>query len=123
MIKNYQLNLKTFFILICLALLSGFSNAQNCNSYPAFTTRLPGGSVKIKGDLTMIGNNIVNVKVRADGTTIDNAQPNFNRPYNGTGNNNGQTMGYIDVDGDASTFNLTPEIALLTENGNIFLPF
>ena len=82
---------------ILLLLFLGMTNllySQSCNSYPSFSTRLPGGNVKIKGDLTLIGNNIVGVQTGGS----------FNNAYSGTGQNNGQTMGYIDIDGDVSTF-------------------
>src|SRR5690606_34488029 len=50
----------------------------------------------IKGDITFIGNNIVN----RDGGW--NSRPN--EPYDGSRSNDELNMQYIDIDGDRSTF-------------------
>jgi len=83
------------FLLPFLLLLtwSGFSQEYN-----TFDVRYQNN---IKGDLTFIGNNIVN---RDDGTATSEPED----PYNLTGNastyNDWLNMQYIDVDADATTF-------------------
>ena len=52
----------------------------------------------LKGNMLQIGNNILNRQTNSQSP---------NNPYNGTANNNGTNMQYIDIDGDASTFNST----------------
>lgn len=52
----------------------------------------------LKGNLLQIGNNILNRQSNSQSP---------NNPYNGTGVNNNFNMQYIDIDGDASTFNST----------------
>lgn len=65
-----------------------------------FTQRLAGGSVKIKGDIMFVGNQITNTIDNIPGHTTTN--PNI--PYTGTDNNNGHAFGYVDIDGDPVTF-------------------
>ena len=57
-----------------------------------FEPRLPGGNIKVKGDLIYVANNIVGPK------------SNPNADYNGNASNQDVTMGYIDIDGDPNTF-------------------
>lgn len=83
-------------LLIVLMIILGSLGTYAQVAVP-FTQRLAGGSVKIKGDIVFVGNNITN---RAPAATPSDA----NTPYNGTANNNGLNFEYIDVDGDASTF-------------------
>ncbi|MFH6773149.1 hypothetical protein, partial [Gaetbulibacter aestuarii] len=58
-----------------------------------FTPRLSGGSIKVKGDIVLIGNNIITAK-------------DLPLPYNGTAINNNQEGAYVNVasGGDASIF-------------------
>lgn len=57
-----------------------------------FQPRLPGGNIKVKGDLVYVANNIVSIS----------SDPNSN--YNGSASNQDVNIGYIDIDGDPSTF-------------------
>jgi large repetitive protein len=74
-----------------------------------FSSRLSAGSVKIKGDLTMIGNNIL-----GPASVSNTAEANI--PFTGTGNNNGRNLEYIDIDGDPTTFSSSS--SNLNINGN-----
>ncbi|MFH4967641.1 T9SS type B sorting domain-containing protein [Gaetbulibacter sp. M240] len=58
-----------------------------------FTPRLPDGSIKVKGDIVLIGNNIITAK-------------DLPLPYNGTAINNRQEGAYVNVanGGDTSIF-------------------
>ncbi|WP_271730116.1 hypothetical protein, partial [Aquimarina algiphila] len=60
---------------------------------------VPGSTLRINGELKIIGNAIVGLNQTLGGTTFT---PNDN--YNGTTFNNQRTFGYIDIDGDGSTF-------------------
>ncbi|WP_158537874.1 T9SS type B sorting domain-containing protein [Flavobacterium sp. AG291] len=60
---------------------------------PGFSARLAGGSIRVKGDVVFVGNNILN------------RSPNPNTAYDGNTDNNSFTMEYIDIDGDPSTRN------------------
>ena len=82
-LKNYLLGL-LFFIL-----MPSFVVAQ---IEVPFTSRLAGGNFKIKGDLILVGNNIIS----------SSATPNI--AYNGVVTNNTEVGSYIDIDGDAATF-------------------
>ncbi|MVO08478.1 T9SS type A sorting domain-containing protein [Flavobacterium sp. TP390] len=85
--KQSYLFLILAFFLNCISL-----HAQN---HVPFSTRLPQGNIEVKGDLVLIGNNILN---RQSGVNSANV------PYMGTGSNNGFNMQYIDIDNDAATF-------------------
>lgn len=89
------MKLKQHLLIVLMIILGGLGTYAQV-AVP-FTQRLAGGSVKIKGDIVFVGNNITN---RAPAATPSDA----NTPYNGTANNNGLNFEYIDVDGDASTF-------------------
>ncbi|MBC8643536.1 hypothetical protein H9W95_03965 [Flavobacterium lindanitolerans] len=85
---------KTIVLLGCLILACFSAQAQ----VPVpFTPRLQNGSMKVKGDIIFVGNNILN---RAAANNVSEA----NIPYNGTSDNNSFNMEYIDIDGDPSTF-------------------
>tara|TARA_R110002050_G_scaffold196426_2_gene331344 strand:+ start:40813 stop:51588 length:10776 start_codon:yes stop_codon:yes gene_type:complete len=75
--------------LILFLFFISFSYAQL--SVP-FEPRLPGGNIKVKGDLVYVANNIVGQK----------SDPNAD--YNGSASNQDVTMGYVNIDGDPSTF-------------------
>ncbi len=79
--------LKATYVVLLLLSISSFS--QN------FTPFTPRFDADVKGDMLMIGNNILN---RNNGTNFPND------PYNGTSMNSSYTMEYIDIDADASTF-------------------
>ena len=85
-LKNYILYTAFFFF---------FLSKISAQSLVPFTSR--SGNFKIKGDITLIGNNIINVSSATNTTQA-------NTPYNGTANNNGLNQEYIDVDSDATTF-------------------
>ncbi len=87
------MKLKNGFLFIAVILLSiYYSNAQ---VKVLFTPRLPGGSIKVKGDIKLVGNSIVN--------TGSFGSP-ANTPYTINSDNNGLNMEYSDIDSDASTF-------------------
>ena len=87
--------LKQIVFLIAILMSSTVFAQQN---YVAFST-VPNGSFQgLKGNMLQIGNNILNRQTNSQSP---------NNPYNGTGNNNGTNMQFIDIDGDASTFNST----------------
>ncbi len=87
----------------------------NAQEQVPFTARQ---NLNVKGDITMIGNNIVNrktertynagTKKHPNWVTVPDKDPNDNYPYdsneNGSTANDSFDMRYIDVDGDASTF-------------------
>jgi large repetitive protein len=97
--KNTLLK-KLLLLFIFIVNISAYS--QN---FVPFTTKY---NNSLKGDMLLIGNNVLN---RSSGSNLPND------PYNGTANNNDfNTMEYIDVDGDPSTFcsssaNLTIPVA------------
>lgn len=85
-------------------------SAYSQNFIPFYTNSL-GSFSAIKGDMLLIGNNTLNRRTSSN---------NPNDPYNGTANNNDfsspNTMDYIDVDADPTTFssssaNLTIPVA------------
>lgn len=83
-LKNYLLVLVLFMIGVSTI------NAQNLKPFtPRFDRDL-------KGDILLIGNNILN-------RDTNSADPND--PYNGSGQNGSRDMQYIDIDGDATTYN------------------
>jgi gliding motility-associated-like protein len=84
------------FFLTCLSAIAQTPVA------PGFSARLPGGSMRVKGDVLFVGNNILN------------RSPNPNTAYDGNTDNNGQTMEYIDIDGDSSTRNSSSANLTLT---------
>ena len=126
------------FMLMCFS----FVNAQTGTP---FSARLKDGSVKVKGDIILIGNTVISkVKDRPTPTPKpSNFDPNpvdFNpapvdgvrytgqvtnlaaltteasKDFDGTGNNNDFYVEYIDIDSDPKTFNST--MAKLTINNS-----
>ncbi|MDY7395538.1 T9SS type B sorting domain-containing protein [Aureibaculum sp. 2210JD6-5] len=90
--KPTQTNQKCNFIYITLLLLLAlliFPLLSNAQTTIPFEKRFE--STGINGELTIIGNSIL-------GETS-------NQPYNGTDRNNDIEMVFVDIDGDASTFN------------------
>lgn len=126
-------NRKTFLGLLLFLCFSG-ANAQVGT---AFSQRLPGGSVKVKGDIILIGNTTINkvknrpykgnkppsdyvenpadfstplqdgVKYTGTVTNLSALTTEANLDFNGTGNNNDFYVEYSDIDNDNSTFNST----------------
>ncbi|MBP0902252.1 hypothetical protein ACFSKN_15265 [Mariniflexile gromovii] len=104
---SLQLKRVAYQMVCCLILLSS-ATAFSQLAKP-FTTRLPGGSVKVKGDIVLIGNSIIKGQGLAD-------------PYNGSGNNNSYDGEYINVasGGDPSIFSSsTADLTLDTSCKNI----
>ncbi|MEO8234368.1 MAG: T9SS type B sorting domain-containing protein [Flavobacterium sp.] len=100
-IKNYILSV---LILLC-------SYNITAQVVTPFTQRLAGGSLKLKGDIVFVGNNIVNrtnTNPTYDGANNVTNQAvltaEANTPYNGTLANNNFNFDYIDIDGDPTTF-------------------
>ena len=79
-----------YLILISLGNISAFAQLA-----VPFTPRLDGGSIKVRGDVVLIGNSII----AGEGAT-------YALPYSGTDNNNGTRGIYINVEsgGDPSIF-------------------
>jgi gliding motility-associated-like protein len=98
--------LKTAFLLSCFLLTSIEMFAQVAVPFSVRYQRT------LKGDMTMISNNIVN---RQTNSTSPNT------PYNTTGNNSeyndNLNMRYIDIDGDASTFSSSSATLALPASG------
>lgn len=98
--------LKTTFLLSCFLLVSSSMLAQV--TVP-FTVRY---QKNLKGDMTMISNNIVNRQTNSSGPNV---------PYNLLGNsseyNDNLNMRYIDIDGDASTFSSSTATLALPASG------
>ena len=104
-----KLNLQKVFLISIIGILSNYANAQEYNS---FEVRY---SQNLRGDLTFIGNNILN---RDSGTSgegpldpynnllSNNSWSGANNDFSGATNyNDYKNMQYIDVDGDPTTFN------------------
>ncbi|WP_411029371.1 T9SS type B sorting domain-containing protein [Spongiimicrobium sp. 3-5] len=75
-----------------------------------FSPRLPGNNIKVKGDLTLLSNNILNTRIVGP-SQHNNAAHGNNAPWdpniayhNGNANNQRLPMAYIDIDGDPTTF-------------------
>jgi gliding motility-associated-like protein len=126
-------NRKTFLVLVLFFCL-GTVNAQIGT---AFSPRLTGGSVKVKGDIILIGNTAINkvknrpytgnkppsnyvenpadfssalqdgVKYTGTVTNLAALTTEANLDFNGTGNNNDFYVEYTDIDSDPNTFNST----------------
>jgi gliding motility-associated-like protein len=100
------LNLKTIALLSCFLLLNLIASAQVA---VPFTVRY---EQNLKGDMTLISNNIVNRQDNSDGPNV---------PYNLTGNasafNDNLNMQYIDVDSDPSTFSSSSASLVLPASG------
>src|SRR5690606_29809944 len=88
---SYQAHSKTSPLAFAFLLTIAFVNLSQAQLSVPFEPRLPGGNIKVKGDLVFVANNIV---------SIDNT----NVAYNGGVNNDNQDMQYIDIDGDPTTF-------------------
>lgn len=82
--KHYSIYLLISFI--------AFTNSVSAQNFVPFTPRF---DQDIKGDMLVIGNNILN---------RDTSTTNPNDPYNGTGQNGALSMQFIDIDSDATTF-------------------
>jgi gliding motility-associated-like protein len=99
-------HLKTIALLSCFLLINLIGTAQVA---VPFTVRY---ERNLKGDMTLISNNIVNRQNNNDGPNI---------PYDVTGNsseyNDNLNMQYIDVDGDASTFSSSSATLTLPASG------
>ena len=102
---SFLLKLKktTFQLMTCIILLSS-ATAFSQLAVP-FTTRLSDGSMKVKGDIVLIGNNIIT----GSGLSV---------PYNGTGNNNSYEGVYVNEasGGDASIFSSSSADFVLNES-------
>ncbi|WP_163398687.1 hypothetical protein, partial [Flavobacterium fluviatile] len=108
--------------IITLFLFLSFITA-NAQLGKAFAPRLSGGNIKVKGDVVLIGNTVVNRVSTApvfspsapqNGVTYTGTVTNLgtltseaNVPFNGNGNNNDYFIEYSDIDNDGSTFSST----------------
>lgn len=83
--RFYQIYIFIGFIIIC--------NSLSAQNFVPFTPRF---NQDVKGDMLIIGNNILN---------RDTSTTNPNDAYNGTAQNMSFDMQFIDIDNDATTFN------------------
>lgn len=101
--KLLQTNRKKQFLFLIVLILGGLFYAQAQVARP-FTPRLPGGNIKVKGDMVILSNNILNTRIvgpRASNSTPWDPDIAYN---DGAANNQQLPMAYIDVDSDTSTF-------------------
>ncbi len=98
----------------------GYVNAQVGT---AFTPRLSGGSIKVKGDIILIGNSVISktdtrpvfspaapvngVRYTGTVTNLSTLTTEASKDFDGNGNNNDFFVEYIDIDNDPDTFNST----------------
>ncbi|WP_308990629.1 T9SS type B sorting domain-containing protein [Mariniflexile litorale] len=99
-----QMKKGTYQLMLCVLILFSSATAFSQLAVP-FSPRLPGGSVKVKGDIVLIGNSVITGK----GLSV---------PYNGNGNNNSYDGEYINVasGGDASIFSSSTADLLLNNS-------
>ncbi|MEX0273923.1 MAG: DUF11 domain-containing protein [Flavobacteriaceae bacterium] len=95
--KSIQLKKKDSFFLFLFVFLGAIFLANAQTAVP-FTPRLEDDNIKVKGDLTLLSNNILNTRVH-NNTAFDP-----NTAFNNRGNNQSFPMAYIDIDDDSSTF-------------------
>lgn len=101
----------SLFLLMAFLLTSGLSFSQLGK---AFVPRLPGGNMRIKGDVIFVGNSMMSrtttqpVFSAADPngtpTNLATLTAEANQNYNTASNNNGLNQEYTDIDTDATTF-------------------
>ncbi len=105
--QNTQLMKTKIHIKIVLAMLVLLaSNISNLYAQVPFQP-VPNSTLEINGELKIIGNAIVGLNQRLRNSDCRNGSgPNYNPndDYNGRCSNNQRTFGYIDIDGDGSTF-------------------
>ncbi|MEN2414582.1 T9SS type B sorting domain-containing protein [Flavobacterium mesophilum] len=107
-------------VMFILFLLLSFTSV-NAQIGKAFTPRLTGGSIKVKGDVVLIGNTVIN-KVNTAPTYNRNGAPQTgvlftgtvtnlatltaeaNTPFNSPGDNNDYNVEYINVDPATGVF-------------------
>ncbi len=85
-------------ILFLIGCFTSYSQIQNPASVPF--NPVPGSTLNLRGELTMIGNNIVAPSRFNDNTPRDPDQPYFGTLENGQFNE----YAYVDIDNDPSTF-------------------
>ncbi|WP_130734852.1 T9SS type B sorting domain-containing protein [Flavobacterium sp. J27] len=98
---KHKITLLRKIVFLTLFLVSSAIFGQNFVPFalpPAGPSGVQPSFQGLKGNMLQIGNNILNRQSNSQSP---------NNAYNGTGNNNGTNMQYIDIDGDASTFNST----------------
>ncbi|UNY99710.1 T9SS type B sorting domain-containing protein [Zhouia spongiae] len=100
--QNYAANPLLYLLILYLSLSAFSSNAQVKNDFDVRFQQ------NLRGDIILIGNNIVNRDSR-------NYDPED--PYNGSTANDDLNMQYIDIDGDSNTFSSSS--AGLTISNNV----
>lgn len=130
---------KTFLGLVLFLCFS----AVNAQVGTAFSARLTNGSIKVKGDIILIGNTAINkvndrskpfpkgkdedpadysvkpkdgVKFTGDITNLAALTTEANKDFNGKGNNNNYYVEYSDIDSDPDTFNSTSADLLINNS-------
>ncbi|MFB9089043.1 HYR-like domain-containing protein, partial [Flavobacterium paronense] len=101
---------KLTYSIAILAIFLGFNNTVNAQVKKTFTQRTSQYSptkkiYNVKGDFAMLGNTCLSPQ-----------------NYSATTNNNGQTMVYVDTDGDSSTFNSSSSTLVLSTEGGVAVP-
>ena len=105
---SFSINKYTFFILFFI----GFILVGKAQIWVPFSPRLPNGNIKVKGDLILLSNNILN---RDGGNAITKPEDAYNKTGKSSSNNNILNMRYIDVDNDNSTFSSSSAIFTFPE--------
>ncbi len=88
-----KLRLKSAIVLVFLMI--GIQLLAQVNPIPVPFQEVPGSTLRINGELKIIGNAI---------TGLNQSGFTPNDSYNGNASNNQRFFGYIDIDGDPSTF-------------------
>ena len=98
---------KNLLLIFCLYFLA--NNLIYAQNFVPFNVKY---NSSLKGDILQIGNGILNRNLAPDTP---------NNPYNGTLNNNNFNMGYIDIDGDTSTFSSSSaDLTIPTATSNCY---
>ncbi len=91
------------FAMLCLGEVYS-QNVGTPDPVPVDFVPVPGSVLEVRGELKMIANAIVGPNDRLRNEFGNNQNYTPNDDYNGPETNNGKTFGYIDIDGDPSTF-------------------
>lgn len=107
--KMNIMSIRTYFVSFFFFLMLGIFYTSAQVAVP-FTPRLAGDNIKVKGDITLLSNNILNTRIvgpsqNNNASHANNDPWNPNDAYNnGNANNQRLPMAYIDIDSDPTTF-------------------
>ncbi|WP_082084353.1 T9SS type B sorting domain-containing protein [Flavobacterium sp. 316] len=100
------------FVVVCMININLFAQNYVPFSGPGRLTPIPFNE-SLKGDMLLIGNNILNRSTSSNGPNV---------PYNGTDINDNLNMQYVDIDGDPSTFNSsTADLTIPVANSGCYV--